>query len=278
VKILLRLTDAVRNQPFLISHLVRIAIQAIALQPIYEGLAKHRWNDAQLAELEAVLGEKDFLADFAFSLRGERTCAIYSIETQRRTGEIVSSFMKAGREQIFTNNMRLMPSAFFYQNELAIARMYDQFVLPLVDLTNRTVSLAAYRTGQADMEEQAKHWSFYKIEARMLFPAVNKAVIKFVLIQSQVDLARVACALERYRLAQGKYPEALAALAPQFIEELPQDLINGQPLHYRRTDDGRFVLYSVGWDEKDDGGMVFFTKGGSVDREKGDWVWQYPIN
>ena len=278
VKLLLRLTDAIRNQPFFISHLVRIAMQAIALQPIYECLAQHRWNDAQLTELEAALGEKDFLADFAFSLRGERTCAIYTFEIQRRTGEMVSSFMKDGREQIFTNNMRLMPSAFFYQNELALARMYDQFVLPLVDLTNRTVSVAACRKGEADMKEQVKHWSPYKIEALMVFPAVNKAVIKFVLIQSQVDLARVACALERYRLAQGKYPETLDALTPQFIEELPHDLINGQPLHYRRTEDGRFVLYSVGWDEKDDGGKVVFTKGGSVDHENGDWVWQYPPN
>jgi hypothetical protein len=47
-------------------------------------------------------------------------------------------------------------------------------------------------------------------------------------------------------------------------------------LHYRRSEDGKFVLYSVGWDEKDDGGKIFFTKSGSIDREKGDWVWQYP--
>ena len=89
-------------------------------------------------------------------------------------------------------------------------------------------------------------------------------------------MARVACALERYRLAHGEYPETLDALAPQFIEKLPHDIINGQPLHYRRTDDGQFVLYSVGWNETDDGGKVVLTKGGSVDREKGDWVWQYP--
>ena len=53
VKLLLRVTDSVRNQPFLISHLVRMAMRAVALQPIYEGLAQHRWNDAQLTELEA---------------------------------------------------------------------------------------------------------------------------------------------------------------------------------------------------------------------------------
>jgi len=47
-------------------------------------------------------------------------------------------------------------------------------------------------------------------------------------------------------------------------------------LHYRRTDDGQFVLYSVGWNETDDGGEVAFTSGGSVDVNTGDWVWRYP--
>ena len=51
---------------------------------------------------------------------------------------------------------------------------------------------------------------------------------------------------------------------------------NGQPLRYRRTDDGKFVLYSVGWNEKDDGGTVVISKGGStVDTDEGDWVWKY---
>ena len=41
-----------------------------------------------------------------------------------------------------------------------------------------------------------------------------------------------------------------------FIDKLPHDIINGDPLKYHRTDDGQFVLYSVGWNETDDGGIV----------------------
>jgi hypothetical protein len=57
---------------------------------------------------------------------------------------------------------------------------------------------------------------------------------------------------------------------------MPHDIINGQPLHYRRTDDGGYVLYSVGWNESDDGGAVVLTKDGRIDAKKGDWVWQLP--
>jgi hypothetical protein len=77
----------------------------------------------------------------------------------------------------------------------------------------------------------------------------------------------VACALERYRLTHGEYPETLTALMPQFIDKLPHDLIGGEPLKYQRTDVNQFLLYSVGWNEMDDGGVP----GKNI--AEGDWVW-----
>ncbi|MBW8864331.1 MAG: hypothetical protein JF609_05290, partial [Verrucomicrobia bacterium] len=257
IELLLRLTDTLRDQPFLISHLVRIAMQHITLQAIYEGLAQHRWNDAQLADLETALAAKDYLADFQFAMRGERTCAIATFENWRRTHEMKSvAEGRNGVDTVVTNSMRLMPAAFFYQNELAFARLHEHLVLPLVDMTNRTVSVATFNHDEADIKEMAKHYSPYTVLANMSFPAVSKSVQKFATVQGQVDLARVACALERYHLAHGEYPSSLDTLAPQFIEKIPHDIINGQPLHYRRTDDAKYVLYSVGWNETDDGGQV----------------------
>ena len=48
---------------------------------------------------------------------------------------------------------------------------------------------------------------------------------------------------------------------------------------YRREADGQFVLYSVGLDGVDDGGVTVFKKGlkrPTADPEHGDWVWKYP--
>jgi len=276
IKLLFRVSDCVREQPFLISHLVRIAMTAINLQPIYEGLAQHRWSEAQLIELEQLLAQQDYLADFKFAMRGEKITAIATFEKQRLTRETKYAEESHGTNKIVAISYRFMPSAYFYQNELAFAQMHEQFILPLVDLTNRIIAPAALRQSQAAVEAQKKHcfWP-YKAQAVMVIPAISACVMKIAKIQAQVDLARVACALERYRLAHSEYPETLAALAPQFIEKLPHDIINGQPLHYRRTEDGKFILYSIGWDEKDDGGKIFLTKTGSVDQKKGDWVWQY---
>jgi hypothetical protein len=65
---------------------------------------------------------------------------------------------------------------------------------------------------------------------------------------------------------------------PQFIAAVPHDVIGGKPLKYRREPDGRFILYSVGWNETDDGGVRVFGNGTTpaLDLSQGDWVWQYP--
>ena len=91
-------------------------------------------------------------------------------------------------------------------------------------------------------------------------------------------VAGVACALERYRIAHGQLPEALDAVAPQFIEKIPNDVIDGKPLRYRKNSDGSYILYSIGWNQTDDGGKVVFKTDSptQVDYTQGDWVWPTP--
>ena len=91
---------------------------------------------------------------------------------------------------------------------------------------------------------------------------------------AECSLCPMACALERYRLANGQFPEKLDSLTPQYISRLPNDVITGQPYKYRRADDGQFILYSVGWNEKDDGGVPGTHS--LYDDKEGDWVWDYP--
>jgi len=114
--------------------------------------------------------------------------------------------------------------------------------------------------------------------AHLLLPGLGNFAQKTAYAQNAVDLARAAITLERYRLAHGEFPESLESLAPQFLEKIPHDIINGGPLHYRRTGDGQFILYSVGWNEIDDGGVVAFKNGSSseIKTDTGDWVWRYP--
>ncbi|HEY4952910.1 MAG TPA: hypothetical protein VII71_05950 [Verrucomicrobiae bacterium] len=258
----------------------------IALQPIYEGLAEHKWSDAQLTELNSELAKLDFLADFEMTMRGERAASISTLDFLRRSPKNMIDFVtdyrnhQSGFESAIADlEAQLVPSSFFYQNELTIARLHQQYFIPMADATAGTAFPAQIKDldKKSDQDMNHHYWP-YKIFAKMLMPALTTSVKKFTYGQSSVNLARVAIALERHRLAHGEFPGSLDALAPQFITKVPHDIINGQPLHYRRTDDGQFILYSVGWNERDDGGSVVFGKGKTpvMDISEGDWVWRYP--
>ncbi|HEY2081203.1 MAG TPA: hypothetical protein VGI88_00340, partial [Verrucomicrobiae bacterium] len=106
-------------------------------------------------------------------------------------------------------------------------------------------------------------------------PVLRNVLLKGALAQATADEAFIACGLERYRLAHGQFPETLEALSPDFISKLPHDVITGTAYKYRRTDGGKFVLYSVGWNETDDGGEAAMKRG-APEVNNGDWVWQYP--
>jgi hypothetical protein len=275
IKLSLRLVESIRTEPFMISHLVRVAMVAITVQPVYEGLAENKWSDRQLAELDAELAKLDFLADYQFSIRGERVLHLKELEYVRRTGDMYGFLGGGGPNYYHPVSLRLIPSSFFYQNELTIARMHQQWSIPQVDITNRVVSPETVQQDDEATTNALRHFSPYRVFAQILMPAYGNAVKRFARAQSNVDLARVAIALERYRLAHGNYPDSLDSLAPQFMEKVPHDVIGGEPLHYRRNGDS-FILYSVGWNGTDDGGVTVQTKNGVMDWEKGDLVWKYP--
>ena len=288
LKLAFRWNDSIQNEPFLISHLVRLAVQSILMQPVWHGLARQKWSDAQIAELESELGKPDYLADFHQAIRGERACCITMLDHLRHSRNYHNLFggdmdesginnRRSPKEMLNAIGFSLMPDGWFYQTELAYAQMYQRWSLPMVDLQKRLVPPQANTRLAAEAQKSMEPHSVRNIFIRLLYPAIERAHKKFAIIQAQLDLARVACALERHRLARGQYPETLDPLAPPFIDKLPHDLINGQPLHYRRTDDGQFVLYSVGWNEKDNGGVVSLRPDTArVDIDQGDWVWKYP--
>lgn len=68
-----------------------------------------------------------------------------------------------------------------------------------------------------------------------------------------VTTARTALAIDRYRLATGQLPEDLGSLVPDYLDQVPMDLFDGQPVRYRRAEPG-YRVYSVGEDKQDNEG------------------------
>jgi hypothetical protein len=177
----------------------------------------------------------------------------------------------------------LIPHGWYYLEEVNYCQGFHTELGTGLDFENNRVSPAQFKSGDLAFQQMMAATGFagtglgivlhHRVTARLLLPALNRAIMKTAAAQTAVNQAAVACALERYRLANDHFPEKLDALAPQFISPLPNDALTGEPYKYRRTDDGRFVLYSAGWDEKDDGGLPGKTL---FDERQGDWVWEYP--
>lgn len=269
----LRLAESIGDEALLISQLVRIAILHLAMQPIWEGCARHEWTEEQLAALQSALANIRLLEDYGRTIRGERALS-NAVLDQLRTGRLrFSDLAGDGNGASSAGAARFLPSGWFYQNQLTINRLHQERTLPLVDAAQHRVFVQ--QTREAEDVPELKKFSLYSVFARLLFPAVAKTAAKFANGQTTLDLATVACALERHRLAHGQYPETLDLLVPRFIEKIPTDVINGGLLKYRREPDGAFVLYSVGWNETDEGGEASLTKSGAADPNHGDWVWRY---
>lgn len=271
VETMLKAGDAANSQPLLIIGLVRLALLDLTVQTIWAGLAEHHWQEPQLAALERRLAELNVVADMQRCLRGERVFATASMGLVP-TGSKADPFFADDPVRLAT---RWWPAAFRYRNQLNIARAYQTLLIERFVPSSPSVRLeqtAAVR----QLRTQYNSWTPYNVFAVMLLPAVEKSLEKAATGQASVSLARIACALERHRLANGHYPEGLDALVPRLLDRLPPDPVNDQPLKYRREAPDRFVLYSVGLDGKDDGGQpaTIRKEAGTARTETGDWAWR----
>ncbi|HLZ53971.1 MAG TPA: hypothetical protein VKS19_05780 [Verrucomicrobiae bacterium] len=283
VKLMLYLTDSMKTEPFLISYLVRLACLQITIQPIWEGLAEHAWSGAQLQELQAQLQQYDFVADMKEPLDGERAAGVLTADLLAR-GKYNLNMLAADPSSPGSAAAdwfgRIIPRGWYYLEQLNYSRLFQLQLNGAFDVEKKQVFPMQIAANTNALEQAfAGRNPFtticirHQLLAVIMLPALHNIPTKAAAAQTAVDEAALACALERYRLTNGQFPETLAALVPRFISQLPDDVISGEPYKYHRTKDEQFVLYSIGWNETDDGG----TPGKTLfDDKDGDWVWQYP--
>ena len=123
--------------------------------------------------------------------------------------------------------------------------------------------------------------NFKYLFVKMLTPAHEKLLRRKTASEAELDGTLIGIALEAYHRKHNKWPAALAELSPQYLPQLPSDVITGGPLVYKIVDD-RPVVYGVGFDADDDGGRAVpensagFTVPWDVSPDAppqdGDWV------
>jgi hypothetical protein len=277
-----KICSGLNREPLLVCGLVAMGMVAIQLNVIEQGLYEHDWTDAQLTQLDDDLGKMNILADGQLSLRGD--IALFEIPATDATltnrSLFLSSLSPAGR----TFDYKDIDS----WEGLGIRLFYQSVPNGWLQL-NRADSVRRILDGTRSIDPAARRVHPEQVEAAVPVPEneslsfltltvgpMLNGVRKFAYFQVQIDMTRIACRLERYRLAHGSFPATLDTLIPAYGAALPHDVMTGQPYIYRLDKDGTYTLYSAGWNQKDDHGDIS-TPGATyaptpMDTSL-DWVW-----
>ena len=86
-------------------------------------------------------------------------------------------------------------------------------------------------------------------------PSLGRAFDLALRGKGRIRSARAALAAERYRIDHGQWPTDLGELVPGYLDAVPLDPFDDEPLRYLRNEEG-IVVYSIGDDLTDDGGEL----------------------
>jgi hypothetical protein len=124
------------------------------------------------------------------------------------------------------------------------------------------------RDAVPDLDDSSRLHRFMYFTAPLYTTSLPSIWASYLKTATQIGITRTACQLALYQHRNGSFPDSLTELVPEYLSEIPRDLMDGAPLRYRRTESG-YDLWSIGSDLKDDGGMILPPKDS---RAQPDWV------
>jgi hypothetical protein len=265
-----KLSRSLDVEPILVSQLVSGAVLAITTQTLEQTLARTSLKDEQLAQLS-----KDFIAAeatnrFWTGMVGEQASGSELIRLLNDDPQKVILMDKQDGEQTDVPPrhyhgyfMRL--TGFWVRDRNFFLHAMDTNIAAFV--VGPPASLQ-FTNAMNNIETNA-HSGFY-IMSSMLLPAFTKVVVRDADNRARLRTAIAAIAVERWRVAhEGKIPDSLSELVPNFLPSIPADPYDGQPLRFKKLAQG-YVVYSIGSNGQDDGGKERIPNSVKVPREERD--------
>jgi len=219
-------------------------------------------SERQLQTLEIIVDHTLLDHGYAQSLIGERALNLELFNASSRDIEMA---MRMNHED---NSPGVWSPIIDVRRLLGL---HDLDALSYINAMQASIEAAALPTHEAQARliaiEEGHHENTGPIARRLI--STHSRVHRIVMRRTAgLQCAGTALAVERYRLAKGRLPDALQELVPNFLENLPYDPRDGQQLRYRRRDTG-YVLYSIGLDLTDNQGEE--RKAGKAKRDQKEW-------
>jgi hypothetical protein len=253
----LALSRSLNQEPMIISYLVHVACQGIALESLERILNRTSLTDEQLTKLAAAIEESENQQALTRAFVGECCCGLGYFEGLRR-GKMPLKDISSLWDEEPVWSLFLIPiyraTGLLQLDERQYLDIMEQYVqdaqLPLPEGIDASHAAS----------EKADRLPRLRIVSRALQPAFDKVVIKEGRRDAKIRDAETALAIERYRLVNGRLPTQLSDLVPTFLRSVPSDPFDGKPLRYKTLSNG-YMVYSVGDDREDNGGVEKNSKG-----------------
>jgi hypothetical protein len=250
VQTLLALARAAGSSPCLVTVHVAIKILDHTSQVISDGLERHAWTDAQLADLSSELSRIDLLARLPDGLRFERALKL-QIDLNDLKREVLSSETGIPLRAAAT----LWPEGWINEDKAACIGTIQRYI----DAVNHPKELPSILGDiEASFFGRRTVWNRIRcLKYRLLsltLPGVTPSAKPIVATQTILRSLATACAVERYRMAHGRLPATLEGLVPAFLPSIPTDPLTGMPLCYMPSESSSYLIYGSGWDQTDNSG------------------------
>lgn len=256
-----QLAQVHREDPTLVSQMIRTAITGLGLVATWEALQAEGWADADLAAMQRAWEEVDLLAGLEQALVGERAFGemSFTMARNRDTWPHVQNSQRTMGQALGESIVEPYWRMHMDSDELLMLRHYQRTLEALRQFQGE----AAWPAIKREFDESAAELSgalshpikrFRYQLSSIIIPNAARASATVVRNETLRRLTVTVLALERHRLRHEKYPADLKSLVPELLAAVPRDLMSTQPLSYRLNTDGAFTLYSFGEDGRDDGG------------------------
>jgi hypothetical protein len=257
----------------LVDAMIGAVLANTSVQSCWEAGLRHVWSDAQWALLQAELTKIAPMRSLGRSMRAERAFVVNTLQDAPIEQILAPGAVWDDPLPWWAASLRVV-AGWVQQNKISAAESLRKRAA-LLDRNGTSEFLAQLQQDGTRRLAARERVTPYDVIAPLSISADDKITDSTLVAENNIALAVTACALERCRLAHGGYPETLAELVPAYLDAVPRDVIDGQPLRYRRLADGTFQLYSVGLNGTDDNGALSEWKT-DEGRRTGDWCWPQP--
>jgi hypothetical protein len=264
---------SIGDEPMLISQLVRIAIQAVAVNMLERVLAQGEPPADRLAALQARLEAEEPAPLLLYGARGERAGGNQLFEYLRHNPGTVSGLLgltrvtgAGGGGPDLVGVLSYVPGFLTMQHTGHLRYMNE-----LVAIAERPPE--EWEGLLAPMRAKVPQ---LPLLVRLLAPAMDKIAQACQRNHAFLRNAIVALAAERFRQQTGRWPTTLDELVrAKLLQAVPTDPYDSKPIRLKRTADG-LIVYCVGPDGADNGGTIDRQNPVKVGTDLGFQLWDPP--